>query len=404
MKTQRYLNQLFVLGVLLLAVETAKAQFNYTTQDGKVTITRYTGTGGVVSIPSTINNLPVTSIGTGAFSNCTSITTVQIPGGITSIGPWAFYGCSGLTSVGIPYSVTNMGTGAFEFCYGLASIMIFNGVTTIGDQAFYYCTALQTVTMPNSVTSIGNEAFYNCIDLGSVTFGDGVTNIGSSAFYYCTSLMGVTIGNHVTNIGSYAFYNCMQLASVTISDSVTSIGDNAFDLCWGLTNLVIGDGVTNIGGAAFFGCTLLPSVTIPNGVTSIGEGAFEDCSDLTGAYFLGNAPNADCSVFLNDPVTVYYWPGTTGWPASTFPCVPTAPWTPFLRVLNNTPGSGVQSNGFGFMISWPTNVSFVVQATTNLANPVWTPLATNALVNGTNYFSDPDWTNYPGRFYRVTSP
>jgi hypothetical protein len=45
----------------------------------------------------------------------------------------------------------------------------------------------------------------------------------------------------------------------------------------------------------------------------------------------------------------------------------------------------------------------LVQATTNLANPVWTPLATNPLVGGMNYFSDPKWTNYPRRFYRVRS-
>ena len=67
-------------------------------------------------------------------------------------------------------------------------------------------------------------------------------------------------------------------------------------------------------------------------------------------------------------------------------------------------GLGVRSNSFGFTISWATNISVVVQACTNLANPVWTPLATNPLVGGTNYFSDPEWTNYPRRFYRITTP
>jgi hypothetical protein len=31
-------------------------------------------------------------------------------------------------------------------------------------------------------------------------------------------------------------------------------------------------------------------------------------------------------------------------------------------------------------------------------------LSTNALVNGWSYFSDPQWANYPARFYRVRSP
>jgi hypothetical protein len=43
----------------------------------------------------------------------------------------------------------------------------------------------------------------------------------------------------------------------------------------------------------------------------------------------------------------------------------------------------------------------VVLASTNLLN--WTPVITNALVNGTYYFADSTWTNYPRRFYRVRS-
>jgi hypothetical protein len=44
----------------------------------------------------------------------------------------------------------------------------------------------------------------------------------------------------------------------------------------------------------------------------------------------------------------------------------------------------------------------VVEAATNLANPVWIPVSTNnTLTSGTNYFSDPQWTNYPMRFYRA---
>ena len=56
-----------------------------------------------------------------------------------------------------------------------------------------------------------------------------------------------------------------------------------------------------------------------------------------------------------------------------------------------------------------SNLVIVVEACTNLANPGWTPIGTNTLntfigTNGTSYFSDPDWTNYPGRFYRLRSP
>ena len=65
---------------------------------------------------------------------------------------------------------------------------------------------------------------------------------------------------------------------------------------------------------------------------------------------------------------------------------------------------GVRSNQFGFNIAWASGQVVVVEACTNLANPVWSPLRTNALNSDTLYFSDPQWTNYPARFYRVRSP
>jgi hypothetical protein len=45
----------------------------------------------------------------------------------------------------------------------------------------------------------------------------------------------------------------------------------------------------------------------------------------------------------------------------------------------------------------------VVEACTNLANPIWLSLSTNILTGDSSYFSDPQWTNYPGRFYRLRS-
>jgi len=62
----------------------------------------------------------------------------------------------------------------------------------------------------------------------------------------------------------------------------------------------------------------------------------------------------------------------------------------------------MQTNRFGFTISWATNISVVVEACTNLAD--WQPVQTNTLTGGTSYFSDPQWTNYPRRYYRLRSP
>src|SRR5262249_40996230 len=123
-------------------------------------------------------------------------------------------------------------------------------------------------------------------------------------------------------------------------------------------------------------------------------------------YFEGNAPVAGNDVFKSDnSPTVYYLPGTTGW-GSTFGGIPTAPWTlPYPLILSKGSGFGVITNGaFGFTVSWATNLSVVVEASTDLNNPKWSPVITNALSGGTFYFSDPQWTNYPSRFYRLRWP
>ena len=214
----------------------------------------------------------VTSIGVGAFCHCSGLTsivvssgntiydshnncnaiietatntllfgcqTTTIPTSVTSIGSGAFSFCSGLTSITIPNSVTSIGNGAFQSCSGLTSLTIPNSVTSIGDWAFQSCSGLTSITIPNSVTSFGKMAFYGCSGLTSVTIGNSVTSIGNSAFSDCSSLTSVSIGNSVTSIGDYAFSRCFGLTSVTIPNSVTIIGDGAFSVCIGLDSIVM---------------------------------------------------------------------------------------------------------------------------------------------------------------------
>jgi hypothetical protein len=162
--------------------------FTYTVSGGTITITKYTGTGGDVVIPPTINSLPVVSIGDYAFEDFSGLTSVTIPDCVISIGIGAFQYCSGLTRVTIPDSVTIIGHLAFNNCDHLTSVIIPESVTSIGDAAFDQCSSLTSVTIPNSVTRIGACAFYRCIGLTSVTIGNGVTSIGYGAFYECTTL------------------------------------------------------------------------------------------------------------------------------------------------------------------------------------------------------------------------
>ena len=285
-----------IFALLLWVVPAAHAQFTYRTNNGTITITGYTGTNLDVVIPSTIDGLPVTSVGTAAFQHL----------------------------------------------------------------------LISSVTIPSSVNSIGEYAFYQCIHLTSLTIPNGVISIGAAAFS----------GPIYSQDG---FSQGCPLTGVVIPDSVKSIGEAAFKFCENLT-----------------------SVTLGSSVTDVGDNAFADCPDLDRVYFKGNAPTVFYEVFNNGFPTIYYLPGTTGW-STNFGGAITALWTlPHPQVLSGS--LGVQTNGFGFTVSWATNASVVVEASTDLGKPSWSPLATNSLAGGWFYFSDPEWTKYPTRFYRIRSP
>lgn len=204
---------------------------------------------GTVKIPSKINDKTVISLDggdyrnhtwTGAFTNCTGLTGVEIPNTIIEIGKEAFKGCTGLKSITIPDSVTKIGDEAFNGCVGLTNITFSKNISLIGEKAFYNCSGLTKVVLPNSVTTLGNYAFEKCNGLKEITLSENLTKINNRVFGECTGLTSIKLPKSVTSIsseGEYegAFYKCVNLKKILIPDTVSSIGKYAFERCENLT-------------------------------------------------------------------------------------------------------------------------------------------------------------------------
>ncbi len=171
----------------ILALEPLQAQFNYTTNNGAITITGYTGSGGAVTIPSSINGLPVTSIGGEAFANVDSMTSVSIPGSVAYLGDYAFAYCTSLRNVYFEGNVSSFGLVVFSqdsaASYYLAGATGWEGIYVDG-VATKELTAITITANPShgvvplkvDFTSAGVDSASNAISNWNWTFGDGSTN------------------------------------------------------------------------------------------------------------------------------------------------------------------------------------------------------------------------------------
>jgi hypothetical protein len=255
--------------------------FGYATNAGGITITNYSGPAGVVlNLPTTLNGLSVSGIGTAAFAT------------------------TGIRSVMIPYGITIIGTNAFAACSSLTNVVIADSVTTIGKNAFAYCSSLASITIPYSVSAIGDDAFSECSGLKNIYFmgnlptADSTVLIGTSpTLYYLPGTGGISWGG--------AFGVTTELwtpyAWTTNSGSILFTGYSGP----GNTGFIIpptinGLPVTGIGPGAF-AATTLTDVVIPASVTNLADDAFANGTNLTRLDFSGDPPAADDTVFAEIP-------------------------------------------------------------------------------------------------------
>ena len=247
----------------------------------------------------------------GAFSYCTALTSIEIPASVETIGASAFIPCSSLATVtfenGSQLKTIGGGSyssGAFSDCTALTSIEIPASVETIEAAAFKGCSSLATVTFENGsqLKTIGGGsysscAFSDCTALTSIEIPASVETIEASAFKGCSSLATVTFenGSQLKTIeGGYpssgTFADCTALTSIEIPASVETIEAAAFKGCSSLATVTFEKGsqlkTIGGGGSSYYGAfgqlknLMTVDMSACTQVKTIGESAFDGDSEL----------------------------------------------------------------------------------------------------------------------------
>lgn len=253
----------------------------------------------------------VKRIGSEAFSECSTLSSLTLCNGLERIGDYAFYRCTLLANNLIsgapllPDTVKSIGRNAFKESglwinstdpYGLvyagnwvvgyrntnnASPVLSTNTVGIADYAFYQHPTLMSVMNLGSVSYIGKGAFMQCPSLSAAVIGSKVKTIEEYTFYKCSSLLTIESPQSIESIGKSAFYKCESLEALDLSwCNVAEIGEYAFYGCMRMKTVDLGTSLKKIDNYAFYKAESLEALTLPDKLESIGEKAFAKSTAL----------------------------------------------------------------------------------------------------------------------------
>ena len=306
--------------------------FTYTKSTTAVTITGLKE--GVawesLTIPETIEDLPVTQIASNAFKNKQAFKYMELPSSLTQIGSDAFNGCSSLKEIIIPAGVTSIGgtndaSNVFGYCSSLESIKVDNknanfaseGNCLLSKNKGTLITGCKNSIIPQNVYRIRSSAFLGCSLLTQIKIPHNCENIEKGAFRACSRLTEITVpfigGNASTsNIFGYIFgatdatqvkdYVPASLKKVSIEPRTTiSIPEQAFKNCSNIEEVYLTPPyqttgqttgyvffIQNIGKYAFHNCSKLKTINLEAASGSIGDYAFLGCGAIEGELTINN--------------------------------------------------------------------------------------------------------------------
>ena len=295
-----------------------------------------------VTVPETYNGLNIDTIRAGAFKNCTTLKTINLPDTMKVIGSTTdvvssgpFSGCKNLIAVNVYetgsivasdanyYSVDgtliNRLAGKIRLAYvplaKTGDYVIPDGVEEIPTRLFAN-SYISRVTIPSSVTRIGERAFYSSTKLLGITFADadldadGVNvfslEIADRAFQSCSNLREINLPKRLAKMEDEnnkslitgIFDKCSKLVSIKVAAGNEFYADMNGILCDANETVIYcplgieGTVTVNakaIADGAFKARTKITKVVIPATLESVGANAFEGCSALKEAVFDGGA-------------------------------------------------------------------------------------------------------------------
>ena len=109
---------------MIQRIDLAGATYFYTSSEKGVSITGYEGKKIELSIPDSIEGIPVYSIAKKAFFNTPGLYRIYLPDSLEEMGDWAFAHCRELEEVYIPQKEYVLGKALFMDCESLKRICL----------------------------------------------------------------------------------------------------------------------------------------------------------------------------------------------------------------------------------------------------------------------------------------
>lgn len=195
--------------------------------------------GNCTNLETAILPNSITNIDIGAFKGCENLELINIPTNMKAIKPETFYKTSVVTdpvlqAIVLPNKITTVGSRAFAENTSVGRVTIPASITSIGDECFINCTNLATVTFngESNLKTLGRSVFANCSSLLSIAIPNGVTVLEAGTFSGCSSLTTVDLGTGIGVLpGTGLFNGCVAMTDLYLRFT-TEVEGSSVGVVW----------------------------------------------------------------------------------------------------------------------------------------------------------------------------